>query len=363
MTPRVVLVGAPGAGKTTVGRLRRRAARGGRSATPTPTSRQLRACRSRTSSSTQGEPQFRDLERAAVADALASEHDGVARSSAAERCSTPAPASCCARRTTCLAAGRAGRGARPGRHEPGPAAAARQRARPAAARCWTSAAPLYAEVATAAVATDGRTPDEVADVVGGARSPGDADDRHRVHRSPAPGAVRRRRRARAARRAGRGRRCRTRAAWRSSTRAVLADPRPSRRAALLVAGGLEVAAARGARRRGGQERQRRRGVLGRPGPGRLHPLRRGRRPRRRRDDRPRRVRRRDLAARRTRRHVPTTLLGMVDAAVGGKTGINTAEGKNLVGVVPPACRRCCATSTCSPSLPPADFVSAAWPRW
>ncbi len=30
-------------------------------------------------------------------------------------------------------------------------------------------------------------------------------------------------------------------------------------------------------------------------------------------------------------HVPTTLLGMVDAAVGGKTGINTAEGKNLVG--------------------------------
>lgn len=29
--------------------------------------------------------------------------------------------------------------------------------------------------------------------------------------------------------------------------------------------------------------------------------------------------------------VPTTLLGMVDAAVGGKTGINTSEGKNLVG--------------------------------
>lgn len=29
--------------------------------------------------------------------------------------------------------------------------------------------------------------------------------------------------------------------------------------------------------------------------------------------------------------IPTTVLGMVDAAVGGKTGINTAEGKNLVG--------------------------------
>ena len=29
--------------------------------------------------------------------------------------------------------------------------------------------------------------------------------------------------------------------------------------------------------------------------------------------------------------IPTTLLGMVDASVGGKTGINTQEGKNLVG--------------------------------
>jgi 3-dehydroquinate synthase len=29
--------------------------------------------------------------------------------------------------------------------------------------------------------------------------------------------------------------------------------------------------------------------------------------------------------------LPTTVLGMVDAALGGKTGINTAEGKNLVG--------------------------------
>jgi 3-dehydroquinate synthase len=32
-------------------------------------------------------------------------------------------------------------------------------------------------------------------------------------------------------------------------------------------------------------------------------------------------------------HVPTTLLAMVDAAVGGKAGINTSEGKNLVGAI------------------------------
>jgi 3-dehydroquinate synthase len=33
--------------------------------------------------------------------------------------------------------------------------------------------------------------------------------------------------------------------------------------------------------------------------------------------------------------LPTSLLGMVDAAVGGKTGVNTASGKNLVGAFHP----------------------------
>ncbi len=33
--------------------------------------------------------------------------------------------------------------------------------------------------------------------------------------------------------------------------------------------------------------------------------------------------------------IPTSLLGMVDAAVGGKTGVNTAAGKNLVGAFHP----------------------------
>ncbi len=35
-------------------------------------------------------------------------------------------------------------------------------------------------------------------------------------------------------------------------------------------------------------------------------------------------------------NVPTTLLGMVDAAIGGKTGVDTPMGKNLVGAFYPA---------------------------
>src|SRR5690606_38227022 len=52
--------------------------------------------------------------------------------------------------------------------------------------------------------------------------------------------------------------------------------------------------------------------------------------------------------------VPTTVLAMVDAAVGGKTGINTAAGKNLVGAFhPPAAVLCDLASL--DSLPEADL--------
>ncbi|MFD9819476.1 3-dehydroquinate synthase [Streptomyces violascens] len=54
--------------------------------------------------------------------------------------------------------------------------------------------------------------------------------------------------------------------------------------------------------------------------------------------------------------VPTTVLGMVDAAVGGKTGINTAEGKNLVGAFHPPVGVLCDLAALG-SLPVNDYVS------
>ncbi|MFE1905020.1 3-dehydroquinate synthase [Streptomyces gardneri] len=54
--------------------------------------------------------------------------------------------------------------------------------------------------------------------------------------------------------------------------------------------------------------------------------------------------------------VPTTVLAMVDAAVGGKTGINTAEGKNLVGAFHPPAGVICDLAALD-SLPVHDYVS------
>ncbi|MGQ4513530.1 3-dehydroquinate synthase [Streptomyces sp. DW26H14] len=54
--------------------------------------------------------------------------------------------------------------------------------------------------------------------------------------------------------------------------------------------------------------------------------------------------------------VPTTVLGMVDAAVGGKTGINTAEGKNLVGAFHPPAGVLCDLAALE-SLGTHDYVS------
>ena len=55
-------------------------------------------------------------------------------------------------------------------------------------------------------------------------------------------------------------------------------------------------------------------------------------------------------------NVPTTLLGMVDAAVGGKTGIDTDAGKNLVGAFHPPAAVLCDLGALG-TLPGPEFVS------
>ena len=55
-------------------------------------------------------------------------------------------------------------------------------------------------------------------------------------------------------------------------------------------------------------------------------------------------------------HVPTSLLGMVDAAVGGKTGIDTGAGKNLVGAFHEPAGVLCDLDLLA-TLPSAELVS------
>ena len=55
-------------------------------------------------------------------------------------------------------------------------------------------------------------------------------------------------------------------------------------------------------------------------------------------------------------HVPTTLLGQVDAAIGGKTGVNLPEGKNLVGAFWQPVAVLCDTETLT-TLPPREYRS------
>jgi 5-deoxy-5-amino-3-dehydroquinate synthase len=55
-------------------------------------------------------------------------------------------------------------------------------------------------------------------------------------------------------------------------------------------------------------------------------------------------------------HVPTSLLGQVDAAIGGKTGVNLPEGKNLVGAFWQPAAVVCDTDTLA-TLPPREYRS------
>ena len=54
-------------------------------------------------------------------------------------------------------------------------------------------------------------------------------------------------------------------------------------------------------------------------------------------------------------NIPTTLLGQVDAAIGGKTGVNLPEGKNLVGAFWQPRAVLCDTETLD-SLPPREWA-------
>jgi 5-deoxy-5-amino-3-dehydroquinate synthase len=55
-------------------------------------------------------------------------------------------------------------------------------------------------------------------------------------------------------------------------------------------------------------------------------------------------------------HVPTTLLGQIDAAIGGKTGVNLPEGKNLVGAFWQPSAVLCDIDTLT-TLPPREYRS------
>lgn len=55
-------------------------------------------------------------------------------------------------------------------------------------------------------------------------------------------------------------------------------------------------------------------------------------------------------------HVSTTLLGQVDAAIGGKTGVNLPEGKNLVGAFWQPTAVLCDTEVLE-KLPPREYLS------
>lgn len=161
MTPLVVLVGPPGAGKTTVGRLvATRRGVGFRD-----TDADVEAVAGETIADIfvgRGEPYFRELEGEAVRRAL-DEHDGVLALGGGAVVDDGVRTLLAPQRVVFLDVGLSDAAARVGLNRDRPLLIGNPRA---TLRAMLAARrPLYDEVATATVATDGRSPADVADAV------------------------------------------------------------------------------------------------------------------------------------------------------------------------------------------------------
>ena len=161
MAPRVVLVGVPGSGKTTVGTLlAERLDVGFRD-----TDHDVEVAEGKPVSDIfvdSGEPYFRALEKDAVAHAL-TEHDGVLSLGGGAVLDEGTRALLVEQPTVWLQVGASTGAHRVGLDVPRPVLLGNVRGRLAA--LLAERAPLYAEVARLTVDTDERTPDQVADEI------------------------------------------------------------------------------------------------------------------------------------------------------------------------------------------------------
>jgi len=161
VSPLVVLVGPPGAGKTTVGSLV--AQRRGVAFRDTDTDVEQNAGLSVSEIFVdRGEPEFRDLERAAVKAALV-EHDGVLALGGGAVMDDGTRALLAGHTVVFLDVGLSDAAGRIGLNRDRPLLIGNPRAQ--LRSMLEQRRPLYDEVATVTVSTDGRTPDEVAAAV------------------------------------------------------------------------------------------------------------------------------------------------------------------------------------------------------